>query len=117
MKGLSHLVNKEMYSRALLTALKDCGINLIPIDEDAGHIDLNVKDKEVEFAACKEIASICSSFLISSSKWNNEAGSGVCLARISEILDFGRTMIQDVNRIFTKEKTEKKTEEKKPVVK
>ncbi len=64
------------------------------------------KEKEVEYGACKEIASVCSSFLVSSSKWNNATGAGVCLARISEIQDFGRTMIQDVNRIFTKEKTE-----------
>ena len=106
LKELSHLVNKEMYSRELLSALKECGLNLMPVDEDADFTDLTPKDKDVEYGACEEIASICSSFLISASKWNNEAGSEVCLARISEILDFGRTMIQDLTRIFTKEKTE-----------
>lgn len=103
---LSHLINKESNARVILNALKDCGLNLMPIDADAEFAEVTIKDKEVEYAACAEIASICSSFLISSSKWNNAAGTGVCLARISEIQDFGRTMVQDVNRIFTKEKTE-----------
>ncbi|QDZ17620.1 axonemal protein [Chloropicon primus] len=106
LKGLSHLENKEMNSRELLNALKECGLNLLPVDEDGEFTELTPKDKEVEYGVCEEMASICRSFLISSSKWNKEAGSGVCLARISEILDFGRTMIQDVTRIFDKEKTE-----------
>lgn len=105
-KELDNLVNKEMYLRDLLKALKDRGLNLLPRDEDAEFAGITTKDRDVEYGACEEIASVCRSFLVSSSKWNQEAGGGVCLARVSEILDFGRTMIQDVSRIFDKEKTE-----------
>ena len=103
-KECESLLNKEMNGGELLFALKEQGLNIMPQSADLKGPE--AKDSEMEKATCKDLASLCSSFLIASSRWNKDAGSSACLARVSEIKDFGRTLPNDVSKIFTKEKKE-----------
>ena len=54
----------------LLNKLYQCGINLLPRDNDFELAEINFKSREVEDKAIEEICLAARSFFIRSSKWS-----------------------------------------------
>lgn len=74
MPGLEDLLGKPMQPVALLRALSQRGLHLMPEDRDAPHVALVPKDADMERAMCQDIALLAGSHLIASSAWSQHVG-------------------------------------------
>eukprot|EP00946_MAST-07B_sp_MAST-7B-sp1_P005369 g5369.t1 len=79
-------------SGRLFEALKECGINLCPSDDDAANCSLpstagepiQIKDPTLEELVERDVCTIASAFAISGSKHNQGHGRNQCVFRIQE---------------------------------
>lgn len=67
---LKHLVGKEFAPGFLLLELQKCGINLLPINEDAKAAGIELKDRAAEERAILDIVTTMRSYAVRSTKWN-----------------------------------------------
>ena len=104
---LSHLVDKPVENpRELFRHLAELGLNLLPEERDATLSGVVTKELDAEEAFCFDMGLLSMNFLIASSKFNQyPAERSECIARVSEIMDFGRTTRAECDKVFTKEKT------------
>ena len=79
----------------MLLELQKCGINCLPIEEDAALCKIGLKDRGAEERAIVDIVTSMRSFAIRSTKWNKEAGDDRILAKIRENLDFDKQFLED----------------------
>lgn len=91
---LDSLFHKPMSPAQLLEALKRCGINLMPVDDDAGYVSFGdagapvVKENNVERRTYQDIAALAAAFSATYSRWNQGAGRDKCVFRMKETLDY-----------------------------
>jgi hypothetical protein len=85
----------------LLLELQKCGINCLPIEEDAALCKIGLKDRGAEERAIVDIVTAMRSFAIRSTKWNKEAGDDRVLAKIRENLDFDKQFLEDHEQDWT----------------
>jgi len=67
---LSHIVGKKMQVGGLLNKLQKCGINLMPLPEDAATANISSKDSKVEDMAISDVVFAVKSFFIKSSRFS-----------------------------------------------
>mmetsp|Transcript_45228 Transcript_45228/g.89000 ORF Transcript_45228/g.89000 Transcript_45228/m.89000 type:complete len:724 (-) Transcript_45228:118-2289(-) len=94
---------KELEPGELLYELRACGVNLMPLDTDAGSVDMPLdeaakeagavseasqkvvlKSVELEKKAYAEMAAVASSFDMTSSRWNRKLGRNRSAFRVRE---------------------------------
>ncbi|XRB02501.1 cancer susceptibility candidate protein 1 [Pycnococcus provasolii] len=104
---LKHLLDKPIENpRELLRYLSELGIYLLPEERDATFAGCVTKELDAEEAFCFDLGLLSLNYLLASSKFNQyPAPRNECLARVSEIFDFGRTARSECDKVFTKEKT------------
>mmetsp|Transcript_12607 Transcript_12607/g.22889 ORF Transcript_12607/g.22889 Transcript_12607/m.22889 type:complete len:659 (-) Transcript_12607:48-2024(-) len=69
----------------LLLKLQECGINLLPTDDDADFCRKPLKLKELETKAHAELASVAGLMNLRASKYNGSQGEGTVLVKIREV--------------------------------
>lgn len=90
---LEGLMGVGMSPAQLLQALKRCGINLMPVTDDASHVAFEngsapvVKSDDVERRTYDDISKLAAAFSATYSRWNQEAGEDKCVVRLKETLD------------------------------
>lgn len=67
---LKDIVNKKMSPGRLLLELAKCGLNIMPVDEDAKAGGIHIRNRQAEEKAILEISTCLRSFAFRSSKWN-----------------------------------------------
>merc|ERR1740127_278560 len=73
----------------LLTELRDCGLNLLPVDADAEFLEgYTPKCTETQARAYDDLSEIAASYEIASSKHNKPLPSEKALVRVRESDDF-----------------------------
>ena len=92
---LTHLLKKEMSPAQLLLALQRCGINLMPVNDDAAFVAFAdggdspvVKNDDVERRTLEDVAGLAAAFSATYSRWNQGAGADKCVLRMKETLDY-----------------------------
>ena len=75
-KELSHLYEKEMEPAELLYELYRSGINLLPIDEDAEHCGMSLKNTDAEEKAINDITLASRAYYFKNSKWSAHSPKG-----------------------------------------
>lgn len=89
------LVDKKMEPGFLLLELSKCGIHLMPVDEDAKHGGIHLKDRAAEEKAILDVASSVRALAIRSSKWNKSLDSENIVLKIRDNLEFDREFYED----------------------
>jgi len=92
---LSHIVNKKFAPGVLLKELYRCGINLLPVDQDAEVCNIPTKLLEAELKAINEIGFGVRLFYVKSSKWNMALAQDKILVRMRENLEFDEEFAED----------------------
>jgi hypothetical protein len=70
-------LDAEFAPGMMLHALYKCGVNLMPIENDAEYCDeFTLKDSEVEERAILDVVTSVDAFAFRSSKWNQKLGKG-----------------------------------------
>jgi len=74
--ALAHIVNKPFAPGLILYHMLQCGINLMPCDEDAQLCGYKPKQKAAEERAILEVATSVNGFAFRSSVWNKTLNNG-----------------------------------------
>ena len=67
---LAHIVGKKMQVGGLLNQLQKCGINLMPLPDDASSASISSKDSKVEDMTINDVIFAVKSFFIKSSRFS-----------------------------------------------
>jgi len=92
---LQHIVGNKWEPGYLLLELQKCGINLLPIDDDAALAKMGLKERAAEERAITDIVTTMRSVAFRSSKWNKEAGDERVFCKLRENLEFDREFLED----------------------
>jgi cancer susceptibility candidate protein 1 len=92
---LQHLVGNKFSPGYLLLELQKCGLNLLPIDEDAKAAHINLKDRGAEERAIKDIVTTMRSYAYRSTKWNQALSEDRVCVKLRENLEFDREFLED----------------------
>ena len=101
---LETLVGLKMRARELLASLAERGVHLTPEDRNCFSAGKVVKEKEVESAFCKDVATLAPSFAVAMSNFNGDVGASDALVRVAEVHDFDLVSGEDVFKTFTRER-------------
>lgn len=72
----------------LLYELQRCGVNFLPLREDAHFANIIQKDPAAEELAIRDLSEAVRAFYIESSRWNNSDTQETIVAKIKENLEF-----------------------------
>jgi cancer susceptibility candidate protein 1 len=90
-----NIVDKKMVPGKLLLQLQQCGINLLPVDEDAKQAGIQLKHRDAEERAILDIATTIRSFSFRGCKWNRSIETDNVVVKIRENLEFDREFYED----------------------
>jgi len=79
----------------LLNKLYQCGINLLPRDNDFELAEIDYKTKEVEDKAIEEICLLVRSFFIKSSRWSTTLPNDQIMVKIKENMEYDEEFAED----------------------
>lgn len=102
-KELTELQTNLMPVRFLLHRLSQCGIYILPSEEDIHKLNgANVKDRNLLFAMHQDISLFAASYAFASSRWNREGaiGSRACVFRTKEYLKFDAPLRLDEDELW-----------------
>ena len=89
------LINKPLEPGYLLIELSKCGVHLLPVDDDAKHGGIHLKEHAAEERAILDISSGLRAFAFRSSKWNKSVDSENIVMKVRENLEFDREFFED----------------------
>ncbi len=92
---LKDIVNKKMTPGKLLLELAKCGLNIMPVDEDAKAGGIHIRNRHAEEKAILEISTCLRSFAFRSSKWNRHLDTENVNFKMRENLEFDREFFED----------------------
>jgi len=75
-KEFAHLYDKDFEPAQLLYELYRCGVNLLPVDEDAEQCGIQVKVPDAEDRAINEVSLGCRAFYFKNSRWATQLPKG-----------------------------------------
>ncbi|CAM6047161.1 unnamed protein product [Sphagnum compactum] len=84
-RELKGIQAQQLPPRVLLQHLSQCGLSLLPEDDDAPFVAASIKEMAFEKFVCGDLALTVPAFRLASSDFNKIQGSGVCVARLQEI--------------------------------
>ena len=90
-----HLVDKEFLPGKLLLELQQCGVLLMPRDEDVKQAGIQLKDRYSEENAIIDIALSLRAFAFRSAKWNKSIPSENVCVKMRENLEYDREFFED----------------------
>ncbi|XP_073389397.1 uncharacterized protein [Physcomitrium patens] len=85
MPMLKHILSLQLPPKVLLQQLSNCGLQLMPEDDDAQYSAVKIKDAELELQVCRDAALAIPAFTLASSPLNKTKDSKAILLRIQEI--------------------------------
>nr|XP_014341768.1 PREDICTED: protein CASC1 isoform X2 [Latimeria chalumnae] len=86
---LSEIKGKWMTPQALITAMKNVGVNIFPAQDTYKYVSIIAKDQHAEQAAYEQMSLLSPAFGFSWSKWNLKAGYHHIVLKVSEHLKPG----------------------------
>ena len=89
------ILDKPMSPGELFLELQKCGINLMPVDDDAKLGGIHLKDRQAEENAIIDVATGLRSFAFRSCKWNKSINGENVVVKIRENLEFDREYFED----------------------
>ena len=85
-----HIVDKLLSPGVLLKELYNCGVNLLPVVEDADTARIHRKSVESEENAIYDLAMAVKAFAIKSIRWSTTLASDQILVRMRENLEYDK---------------------------
>lgn len=91
----SHIVGQKLSPGFLLNELMKCGLNIMPVDQDAEEAGIKLKDRDAEHRAIIDICTSVRSFYFKSCVWNTAAEPENIIVKIKENLEHDRIILED----------------------
>ena len=88
-------MNKKLKPERLFKELLECGVNLLPIPEDAKSTNITSKSVDTEDNAIADIALGVKAYYIKSSKWSTTLPGDRILVRIRDNLEYDEFFAED----------------------